>query len=205
MVEQEGQTQPYGMSVHHMLDPPDDDDEDDNSSSEEDTRDAPRSSARLDVDYSDTSDISESTESEEDDNDDGYISSEFESDISDDEHTMSGDQTRINLDQGDKPGIKIRDPRIVPVTQPAFRDAWEQDLHADDAPLEELDEDHLTSYRFGKVYASSGLRRMTRNGMRHEIDWALIEVSRLLLPSYSSHILTLHPSSSSPQESNPTT
>ena len=154
-----------------MLDPPDDEENDDDKVRKK----ALSSSSTDSVDSSEGSDLSESTESEDDQ--EGYSSSDFESDISDDEQTMVLGISRSSLEQGDKPGIQIQDARDVSVTQPAFRDAWEQDLHADDAPLEELDEDHLTSYTFGKIYASSGLRRMTRDGRRHEIDWALIEVS----------------------------
>jgi hypothetical protein len=174
MIEKEGQVQTYGMSVHHMLDPPDDDDND-TVMSEGDGNEASRSSSRPNVDISDTSDLSDFADS--DDDEAGYISSEFESDISDDEQLMHPVRQRELSEQGDKPGFQIQTLGVVSVTQPAFRDAWEQDLHADDAPLEELDDDHLASYKFGKVYASSGLRRMMKNGMQHEIDWALIEVS----------------------------
>ena len=185
LVEQDDQVQAFGMSVHHMLDPPDDDDDDDDdyddnnedSSSEGDSRGAIRSSARSDVDHSDVSELSDIEES--DDEGAGYISSDFESEISEDEQITTRGHTRDTREQGDRPGYGTQHNRTVDVTQPAFRDAWEQDLHADDAPLEELDEDHLVSYRFGKLHASSGLKRTIKDGMRHEIDWALIEVSGL--------------------------
>lgn len=175
MVEQEGQTRPYGMTVHHMLDPPDRNKECSSSEEEESSPSGSSSSSSSGSDV-DTSDASDMTESEDEEYDDaGYSSSEFESDV-EDEQTLTSGRMRHLVEPGDKPGIKVQETSNLPVTQPAFRDAWDQDLHADDAPLEELDEDHLASYKFGKVYASSGLRRMVKNGMRHEIDWALIEV-----------------------------
>lgn len=174
-MEQEGQIQPYGMSVHHMLDPPDGDNEED-ASPGAGKNDSSDSSSGSDIDSADTSETSDSAESEDDEA--GYVSSEFESDISEDEKTMTGGRSRNVTEHGDTPGVKVQDLNVISVTQPAFRDAWEQDLHADDASLEDLDEDHLTSYKFGKVYASSGLKRMLKNGMRHEIDWALIKVSK---------------------------
>lgn len=182
MVEQKGRKQPYGLSVHHMLDPPEDESDciSESSASERANRSAAtRSSALSDppTDLSDSSDVSEYSESE--DNDAGYISSDFESDLSDDEHTLTRQRVHHGpQDQGDRPGVQAGEVTQVSITQPAFRDAWEQNLHADDVPLEELDEDHLSSYKFGKVHASSGLKRLTRNGMRYEIDWALIEVGQ---------------------------
>lgn len=174
MVEQDGQTQPYGMSVHHMLDPPADDDNDQATRSGDRTNTDTHSNSSSAPSPRD-SDLSDSAGS--DDNDDGgYTSSEFESDISEDEQPMMDGRTQRLKEQGDTPGIKAHDVENISITQPAFRDAWEQNLHADDAPLEELDEDHLRSYKFGKIHASSGLRRTMKDGMRHEIDWALIEV-----------------------------
>ncbi|KAH0283401.1 hypothetical protein KCU62_g9068, partial [Aureobasidium sp. EXF-3399] len=145
----------YGMSVHHMLEPPTD---------EEDSGDSDQ--------YHDyMSDLS-SVSSTDSDND-GYESSDFESDVSEDE------------DAGDRPGITALSSRTVQVTQPAFGDAVAEDLHADDATTEELDEDHLSSYKLGKVYASSGLRRWNEGGKRYEIDWALLELDPPRLQPYN--------------------
>ena len=176
----------YGMSVHHMLEPPTD--EEDSGDSESDMEKqaghgAQRSSARASGssvprlvtktsqyhDYmSDLSSVS-STDSD----DDGYESSDFESDVSEDE------------DAGDRPGITALSSRTVQVTQPAFGDAVAEDLHADDATTEELDEDHLSSYKLGKVYASSGLRRWNEGGKRYEIDWALLDLDPPRLQPYN--------------------
>jgi hypothetical protein len=165
------------MSVHHMLEPPtDEEDSGDSESDMEEQADsgAHRSSARASGpsvsrlvaktsqyhDYmSDLSSVS-GTDSDAD----GYESSDFESDVSEDE------------DAGDRPGITALSSKTIQVTQPAFGDAVAEDLHADDATTEELDEDHLSSYKLGKVYASSGLRRWNEGGKRYEIDWALLEL-----------------------------
>ncbi|KAL1296704.1 hypothetical protein AAFC00_000179 [Neodothiora populina] len=180
MVERGGQVKPYGMSVHHMLDPPEGDDGDNSAMS---------SSTNTNTDLDESSSISSTLESSEEDSDEdgGYVSSDFESDISDDETGVAAGHGRAShrAEAGDKAGVTIDMSPAIQVTQPAFRDAWDMQLHADDAPLEELDEDHLASYRLGSVFASSGLRRVTRGGMRHEIDWALIELDPPRLQNYN--------------------
>ncbi|KAG9689658.1 hypothetical protein KCU95_g11279, partial [Aureobasidium melanogenum] len=176
----------YGMSVHHMLEPPTD--EEDSNDSESDIDDqanqgAHRSSARAsgpipprlatkkNYDHGYMSDLSSVSSADSDD--DGYESSDFESDVSEDE------------DAGDRPGVAVSSFYNVQVTQPAFGDAVAEDLHADDATTEELDEDHLSSYKLGKVYASSGLRRLNDGGKRYEIDWALLELDPPRLQPYN--------------------
>jgi hypothetical protein len=47
---------------------------------------------------------------------------------------------------------------------------------------ETRDEDHLTSFSLGEIYASSGIRRRTDSGITHEIDWALFEFDNSRLP-----------------------
>lgn len=177
----------YGMSVHHMLEPPTDEEGSDNDSDsdidEQANQGAHRSSARAPEptlsrllkntsnDHGYMSDLSSVSSADSDD--DGYESSDFESDVSVDE------------DAGDKPGIAASSSNTVQVTQPAFGDAVAEDLHADDATTEELDEDHLSSYKLGKVYASSGLRRWNEGGKRYEIDWALLELDPPRLQPYN--------------------
>jgi len=60
------------------------------------------------------------------------------------------------------------------VTQPAFDDVPENFFS--DEP-EYRDEEHLLSHSFGLVHASSGLKRIIRNSMKHEVDWALIRIN----------------------------
>lgn len=178
----------YGMSVHHMLEPPTDEEESTDSESDSDIDEqadqgATRSSARTsgqtlprlatesNHDHGYMSDLSSVSGADSDD--DGYISSDFESDVSEDEGA------------GDRPGVTMSSSTTIQVTQPAFGDAVAEDLHADDATTEELDEDHLASYKLGKVYASSGLRRWNQDGRRFEIDWALLELEPPRLQPYN--------------------
>jgi hypothetical protein len=181
------------MSVHHMLEPPTEDEASSDSDSEVDDggeKGAFRSSVRGGLRVTDRSldlqalsrfaarsnhdpgymsDLSSVSSTDSDDDGGGYESSDFESDVSEDD------------DAGDKPGISVSSSHEIKVTQPAFNDAVAENLHADDATTEELDEDHLASYTLGKIYASSGLRRSSNNnnnndGRRFEIDWALLEL-----------------------------
>lgn len=173
----------YGMSVHHMLEPPTDEEDSDSDMDDQANQGAQRSSARTlrstpphlstiaNHDHGYLSDLSSVSSGGSDD--DGYESSDFESDVSEDE------------DAGDRPGVAVSSFYNVQVTQPAFGDAVAEDLHADDATTEELDEDHLSSYKLGKIYASSGLRRLNEGGKRYEIDWALLELDPPRLQPYN--------------------
>lgn len=187
---------PYGLSVHHMLEPPSEDESEigDNESDDHASSEAVRSSARgprnirrssrqlssftipaaTRAEPHDVGFISDIATSDKDDEE--YPSSEFESDASEDEATQS---SLSNLPEpGDTEGVQFDDDdeSDIVITQPALEDAVSQNLHAEDIPQEDLDEDHLLSYKLGKIYASSGLRRWQRNGVRHEIDWALVQV-----------------------------
>ena len=205
---------PFGMSVHHMLEPPSDDEsgqsdsEDGVSASavtgaEDDSRGktlatrVSRSSARfppsnlvssrrrpsqsLTGPSEQSSDDEESMFGLESDSDDDaeYFSSDFESDVSDIESLSEDNDLQDSgdlIEPGDTSGFDISDEHGVSVTQPALTDAVDQKLHLDEIPQEEQDEEHLLSYKLGRLHASSGLRRYRTGGLRHEIDWALIEV-----------------------------
>lgn len=158
----------YGMSVHHMLEAEDDDDNESNA--EED-------------DESDTSSIRSF--------DNISIGSE-----SDDESTVRPPSTVPELvptsdpHDGDCPGIVPGDYEEIAITQPALDDAIDLDLHVDEDEDDDedsgIDEDHLLSYKFGQVHASSGLKRTPTSleggfksisqSMPQEIDWALFEL-----------------------------
>ncbi|KAH8696036.1 hypothetical protein BGW36DRAFT_342479 [Talaromyces proteolyticus] len=177
---------PFGMTVHHMLEAPSDDDEDDDDDMEEDL---PRSSANWntgiampndDFSYTWCDDEPETSFEFEisDDEDDATSQDLGEYSLSDDESSDDEDYTNEWDDDddiasiGDTAGVDPDDePRLV-VTQPAI-----DDVHEDFFPTaEDKDDEHLASHSLGFVHASSGLRRWTRKGIKHEIDWALISL-----------------------------
>ncbi|KAL2435565.1 hypothetical protein ABEF95_004850 [Exophiala dermatitidis] len=74
---------------------------------------------------------------------------------------------------GDKIGIAPYSDDDLTVTQPAI-----DDVDDDFFPNEEdRDDDHLASHSFGYVFASSGIRRVVRGDLKHEVDWALIRIN----------------------------
>ena len=189
---------PYGLTVHHMLEAPSDDEdlEDDepeapfrsagtgprdasqaaSSVSNQDLtyswRDDEPSEANLDLEISDSEDDESTSPAAEGDGDEYWLS---EDDESDDESVEGADEDDFDDDAasvGDTAGVEPgEEPRLL-VTQPAI-----DDVHKDFFPsLEDRDDEHLASHSLGYVHASSGLRRWTRQGMKHEIDWALIKV-----------------------------
>ncbi|GAB7357329.1 hypothetical protein MBLNU459_g8286t2 [Dothideomycetes sp. NU459] len=252
MVEDKGTAKPYGLSVHHMLEPQSDEesseeeeeedddendsrvddqssttegsDEDSSSSSSSDgrkryphtasqRRDPRRSSRRparrshrkargkasipkgleelgqqlprmterhegSDEGYN--SNLSELGDT--DDEDEDYMSSDFESEPED---TSFDGKRQVTVEPGDRPGIQVGAKNKIQVTQPAFDDAMAEELHVGVAPGEGLDADHLDTYSFGKVFASSGLKRWHREGVSHEIDWALIELEPPRIQPYN--------------------
>ena len=230
---------PYGLTVHHMLEPPSDHEDDgeehdstDDSSesqSESGTSDiesvsshgeqATRSSARAGklnlpsrarrfLQYrhrsrsSSSSEDSSSSSSDIDDADnetgeETYSSSEFESDVSDNVSPTRNRSTNTSTSRpsepGDTAGFPIDSTRDLAITQPALVDAVNTGWHPQDIPQEEQDDDHLLSFKLGRVYASSGLRRVavgqdangsgSRMSARCEVDWALIELDESRLQS----------------------
>ena len=174
---------PYGMTVHHLLDGPSDDESDDGES---ETRDSPtRSSARRpwggriegaehgitglphrDIEEMYTTDFS---------GDDLSSASEAEGEFewSDDEG-KSDDSESVLSDTGDIQGIPKGEGDRLLITQPAI-----DDVRGDFFPREEdKDEEHLESHMLGRVYASSGIRRWKKDELTHEIDWALLKVKQ---------------------------
>lgn len=183
--------QPYGLAVHHMLEAPSEDDLSDDEEPDLPTRSAgnwPRdlsSTANpglmhtLEDDLSEINFDFEISDSEADDTsvsqgpDGGY--DEFwlsDEDSSDDDSIDGVDHDDDAASIGDTAGIEPgEEPRLL-VTQPAI-----DDVHEDFFPSpEDRDDEHLASHSLGYIHASSGMRRWTRKGMKHEIDWALIKV-----------------------------
>ncbi|KAJ5590297.1 hypothetical protein N7450_004269 [Penicillium hetheringtonii] len=171
--------QPYGLTVHHMLEAPSDDE-----GSDDDEPDVPARSHgnwpqgsttaathqdQFSYSYGDdeSSFEFEISDGEEDDatlslgGDDEYWLSDDDS--SDDDSIDGGfDDDDDAASIGDTAGIEPgEEPRLL-VTQPAIDD--------------DRDDEHLASHSLGYVHASSGVRRWTRKGIKHEIDWALIKV-----------------------------
>ncbi|KAI9715319.1 MAG: Intracellular distribution of mitochondria [Chrysothrix sp. TS-e1954] len=96
--------------------------------------------------------------------DDEYDSDDSDSDMDADDwdDANAGDTTGIARDEGED----------IIVTQPAL-----VDVAAGFFPREEdRDEDHLDSHTFGHIHASSGLKRISRQGTTHEVDWALLKL-----------------------------
>ncbi|KAJ9224650.1 hypothetical protein DTO169C6_2901 [Paecilomyces variotii] len=183
---------PFGMTVHHMLDAPSDDEE----YQDEDADCPPRSAANgqrgiepssadfaftwCEEDLPETNYEFEITDDEDDDRlshgmdetfDDHWLSDDYSSDEEGFDGYDSGDDDDT-ASIGDTAGVEPgEEPQLI-VTQPAI-----DDIHEDFFPCpEDRDDEHLASHSLGYVHASSGVKRWTRKGMKHEIDWALIKM-----------------------------
>lgn len=189
----------YGMTVHHLLDAPSDDD---NSEFDEDDlmHYAERSSARCDNnDNPWLAGIAGNHELQRtptdlmfplEISDDDEASSEEEEIYSEEEEYVSSDEESdnesVNTDdtagtRGDLKGVIPGQGSEIYVTQPALDDV-ESDFFASE---EDKDDDHLDSHKLGHVYASSGIRRWKRKGVKHEIDWALLKLDEHRLQPYN--------------------
>lgn len=166
--------QPYGMTVHHMVDEPDRD-----SGPDEPLRSSAATDERWHSDVADDDgaadhdlalELSE-VESEP------YSESDVTSDYGEDDGIESDDYDD-DFEPGDVPGIEPGYGDDFLVTQPAL-----DDVSDDFYPCAETrDEDHIDSFRLGRVFASSGIRRRLVDGLVHEVDWALFKFSDGRLP-----------------------
>lgn len=146
--------EPYGMSVHHMLE---DQDFDYGGDYVLENPESPPS-------MSDSADESQFIEDDELDAD------FFDQDFDDDEE-------RFNL--GDTVGTQPGKGRELVVTQPAL-----DDVDPDFFPNEEdMSDDHLSSHGLGYIHASSGLKQVKHGSISHEVDWALFKVAEGRLAS----------------------
>jgi hypothetical protein len=183
---------PYGLTVHHMLEAPSDDEDSGTQEQDAPSRSAgnhPRdtthlpnqdqyythgeddhSEANLDLEVSDPEDGDDTSISQGDGEDEYWLSDEESSDDDSIDGDDNDDDDAASI--GDTAGIEPgEEPRLL-VTQPAI-----DDVHDDFFPSpEDRDDEHLASHSLGYVHASSGVRRWTRKGIKHEIDWALIKV-----------------------------
>lgn len=213
--------EPFGMTVHHMLEAPSDDEEESDEEdvqrssatrqnasrfmeaqienlhftsagndvpdtiddelelSDEDIEDFNSDASTIRPDYAafdadgdehwfldDTLHASQTPELQSDNGSEGFdhLSEEGSEDSEDEDDTCSiGDRNGISPYGCDEQ---------VDVTQPAL-----DDVDADFFPKkEDRNEDHLDSHSFGYVYASSGIKRVITDDLKHEVDWALIRV-----------------------------
>ncbi|KAG9231294.1 hypothetical protein BJ875DRAFT_430011, partial [Amylocarpus encephaloides] len=165
--------EPYGMTVHHMLDDPEEDDEDE-IPAEPVLRSSAYYSDMPELTHSDSSDYSSGDEfmfQLSDSESEFGSEADSESEFDDDDDYM--DESDRDEEPGDIEGIPEGCGEGYIITQPAI-----DDVDAEFYPDQETrDEDHLDSYTLGQVHASSGIRRRTEDGTIHEIDWALFEIN----------------------------
>ncbi|KAI9876956.1 MAG: hypothetical protein M1830_005198 [Pleopsidium flavum] len=178
--------EPYGMTVHHMLEQSSVDGE---GCSEEDDDEHPAWSSDTTCRNLDTfpasSFYAEDTPQVQypfeisDDDDDGYSSAADDDDgswlLEEPDNDNETDLDDDNVSLGDTPGVDPDENNSGEyiITQPAI-----DDVDDDFFPIEEdRDEEHLESHFLGNIHASSGIRRWKRDGIKHEIDWALIKFS----------------------------
>ncbi|CAE7015576.1 HeLo domain containing protein [Pyrenophora teres f. teres] len=192
--------EPLGMSVHHLLDAPSDDE---SNAGDDDIDDLYPSETmlssaannpwlmgmgaqpglHLESDEPAMMWDLELSENEEDfgsdcEDADEYYDSEESDDDSSQEMTSS---TISRATTGDIDGILPGHGSSIKITQPAI-----DDVDPDFFPEEEdRDDDHLSSHTLGHVHASSGIRRWNREGILHEIDWALLKLDKDRLQPYN--------------------
>lgn len=194
--------EPLGMSVHHLLDAPSEDDESEYGEEAVSPIDAARSSATangnawlagmgaqpgLEIAEQATWDFEISDDEEKSDDELEYESedlmsdSELDSETEDDHDSRSRASDERQLETGDIDGIALGDGGDIIITQPAIDDVDDNFF----PNLEDRDDDHLDSHALGRVHASSGIRRWNRNGVVHEIDWALLKLNPDRLQPYN--------------------
>jgi hypothetical protein len=195
--------EPLGMSVHHLLDAPSDDEDD--IGEEPDSPlpsdvmlssaannpwlmgmgeqpdlylESDEPAAMWDLELSDDDDL----KSEDEDADiDSFEFSDSELESDDDSAEDMADSIVSRATMGDIDGIVPGEGEEIKITQPAI-----DDVDADFFPNEEdRDDDHLSSHELGHVHASSGIRRWKRDGILHEIDWALLKLKEDRLQPYN--------------------
>ncbi|PVI01540.1 hypothetical protein DM02DRAFT_591029 [Periconia macrospinosa] len=193
--------EPLGMSVHHLLDAPSEDESDAGDESPAPALSSARNTnnpwlagmgAQPGVQIASNSPMPlwdlEISDDEAFKSDDGYDSfnlssdSEFDSDEeSDDGEDDLADSYSSRATAGDIDGVEVGEGEEIRITQPAI-----DDVDDDFFPSEEdKDDDHLSSHELGHVHASSGIRRWKKDGIVHEIDWALLKISEERLQPYN--------------------
>ncbi|RMD43372.1 hypothetical protein DV735_g1770, partial [Chaetothyriales sp. CBS 134920] len=91
--------------------------------------------------------------------------------ISDDEDQSDNSTIRPDYSITDDSGHEFCEE--LTVTQPAIDDVDDDFFVGDE---DDRREDHLSSHTLGYIHASSGIRRVMRGRLKHEVDWALIRI-----------------------------
>ncbi|OCK79230.1 hypothetical protein K432DRAFT_355339 [Lepidopterella palustris CBS 459.81] len=195
--------EPLGMSVHHLLDAPSEDDESEYGEDAMSPSDTTRSSAQgpgnpwlaemgsqpgVQIPEYNMWDLEISDDEKSDDDlvyessEDLASDSEFDSDGEDydDDASQTSEERRLES-FGDIDGFDVGQGEDIIITQPAIDDVEDGFFPCD----EDRDDDHLESHTLGHVHASSGIRRWNRNGVVHEIDWALLKLKDDRLQPYN--------------------
>ncbi|KAF2732632.1 hypothetical protein EJ04DRAFT_469890 [Polyplosphaeria fusca] len=195
--------EPLGMSVHHLLDAPSDDESeagDEPISPNDPTLSSAHGNAWLmgmasqpgvqiapnspmpmwDLEISD--DEGDLKMDDDDDDMSFDLSSDSEFDSEDDECEEDlADSNASRATVGDIDGVLFGEGDEIKITQPAIDDVDEDFFPSE----EDRDDDHLDSHELGYVHASSGIRRWKRDGIIHEIDWALLKLNDERLQPYN--------------------
>ena len=172
--------EPFGMTVHHLLDESSDEEESDESDGESPSRSSgARRTSRFPPWLAGQKSNTPHQAFEQ-----HYIS-DFSDDESDDEteHGTEADFDWPPLDcpgpdedtaeePGDASGIRKGQGSQYMITQPALDDLGENFFPSE----EDKNDEHLQCHGLGNIYASSGIRRWKRDHEKHEIDWALVKV-----------------------------
>jgi hypothetical protein len=202
--------EPYGLTVHHILDVPSDDESDAGEDltvegSQTEKGDGEKEKAKeTPKKKTDQSTVQSLKYEERDDGKEAKLdrtshdprllgkrtvqngppdmTSDMELSDDEDEHDVDDDlENELGTTVGDIPGISIGEGTQIKVTQPAIHDV---DEHVS-PNQEDVDQEHLLFHELGYIYASSGIRQWKRNGIVHEIDWALIKIDPIRLQHYN--------------------
>jgi hypothetical protein len=170
--------EPFGLTVHHLLDAPSDDE------SEDEDPEATDMDKNVPVVRSIGSDMNSSAHEPwdlalEQDTHSAPVTDEetFSSSSESDNDETDTDQSAI----GDVIGISPGEGKDIIVTQPAIDDVDDSFWSSESSK----DQEHLEAHRLGYIHASSGIRRWKRHGILHEVDWALIKIDPERLQPYN--------------------
>ncbi|OBT45773.1 hypothetical protein VE00_03833 [Pseudogymnoascus sp. WSF 3629] len=152
--------EPFGLTVHHMLDVPSDSEDEDDDYSLPTIRSSTLEPGPAPL----TTEALEAL---------GYELSDCDSETSSIASSILSDEPSF-LEPGDIGGIAPDCAGGYLVTQPALDDVDPRIFPS----AETMTQDYLDSYTLGSLHASSGLRRRACSlGLTHEIDWALFRFS----------------------------